>query len=149
MKSQLSLLSARSSSHSLGRWSIDTRRSLPIPLCAPPVSASRMWIGHDPERSPFASTNDRCAGCLWTRYRAVQSGNGASSGRPLWSDIIGSSAPDFRMSKFAPVGVLTRFVTTDARYGGMALAWLNGPISGVIDAYGVEAIVNVFRQRVR
>ena len=41
------------------------------------------------------------------------------------------------MPKFAPVGVLTRFVTTDGEYGGMALAWLNGPISGVTEASAV------------
>ncbi|PYR37192.1 MAG: hypothetical protein DMF93_18345 [Acidobacteria bacterium] len=85
---------------------------------------------------------------LWTRYRAVQSGSGASSARPLWSSMSGSSAPDLRMSKFAPAGELTTFAIV-GRYGGSAPDALNGAMSGVIDASEVDGSGKILRHRVR
>ena len=62
--------------------------------------------------------------------------------------MIGSSAPDLRMSKFGPVGAFTTFATID-RYGGSAPDALNGVMSGVIDANDVDGIEKILRHRVR
>ena len=63
--------------------------------------------------------------------------------------MIGSSAPDFRMPKLTAIGAFTTFVTTDARYGGIALLRLNASTSGVTAAIVVEPTAKVLRHRVR
>src|SRR3954465_6349700 len=113
------------------------------------VSVSRTCTGHEPARSPLASTNARCAGSLWARYRAVQSGYGARAPRPPCADMSVSSAPEPRISYLDGSGMAsTRLVTSD-RYGGSGRDVLNGVMSGVTVASVVAAIANVLRQRVR
>src|SRR3954469_3646684 len=105
------------------------------------VSVSRTCTGQEPARSPLASTNARCAGSLWTRYRAVQSGNGASAPRPPCADMSVSSAPEPRISyREGSVIASTRLVTSD-KYGGNAPEALNGVTSGAIVASVVVPIV--------
>ena len=58
------------------------------------------------------------------------------------------SAPSRRMSYFVPVGVLTRLVTSD-KYGGSARDAVNGLMSGVTTASGLDPTSKTLRHRVR
>src|SRR6476620_97544 len=112
------------------------------------VSASRTCTGHEPARSPLARTNARCAGSLWTRYRAVQSGKRASAPRPPCADMSVSSAPEPRISYREGSVIASTGLATSDKYGGNAPDRLKGVTSGVTAAV-VVPIANVLRQRVR